>query len=142
MAVTIKTIGANVTEKDDLVKIIKDVFADLEDQLNTRAQVYISTNGVIPAGLIRNDTLIVDYKGRITFQVKNAKGFDTLTAEMLGGLTAHTTNFLGLVQGTTAPAITNFPDTNDWGFYAKTTATTSFSLCYNFNGVLKKIALT
>jgi len=141
MAITTRPIAdKQFTDSRDIVKLIRDTFADLEDQLNARAQVYASTDGRIPAGLNRNDILIISFKGKITIQIKNKKGFDILTADMLGGLTKGNTRFLAFQKSNVAPALANFPLVNDWGFYQHTGTATY--LCFNNNSVLKKVALT
>lgn len=129
-------------EQRALIVQVRQVLADLEDQLNTRAQVYTSTDGKIPAGLNRNDILVTAFKGIINILVKNKTGFDSLTAAMIGGLMANSTNFKGVVRTTAAAALTDFPEPNDWGFHYKTNAVTAWKLCFNFDGVLKSVALT
>lgn len=143
MAITLRTIGNDsIQNTSDLTRIVKEVFADLEDQLNERAQFYVSTNGVVPAGLQRNDVLLISYKGVISILVKNSKGLDTLTADMLGGLSKNGTAFLGHKTATVAPTVTtDFPQAEQWGFYTNSTTPATF-LCLNVAGVLKKIALT
>lgn len=141
MAVTVRNLGSNV-QITNLVPTIREIFGDLEDQLNERAQIYVSTDGRIPTNLARNDILIVAYKGRISISVKSAKSFLGLTAAMLGGLSANSHNFLGLIRGTAAPALTNFPNPGDFGFYFKTTATVHRYLCVNIDNVLYKVEVT
>lgn len=142
MAITVRPIGeVAIQSPRDLVKLIRDTFADLEDQLNDRAQIYTSTDGRIPAGLNRNDILVISFRGVISLLIKNKNGFDTLTADMIGGLPARDTNYLGMQTGTAAPSLADFPEPNDWGFFRKTTAVTTFHLCFNFNNNLFKVAM-
>src|SRR5687768_8446573 len=144
MAITVKTIGEQSLSANpgDIIKLIRDVFQDLEDQLNQRAQIYVSTDGRVPAGLNRNDILLISYRGNITLGIKNRNGMDTLTAAMLGGLTANSTSFKGVLRKAANPVVADFPNPNDWGFFFKTNTTTAFYLCFNLDGTLMKVALT
>lgn len=143
MAITVKPFSENaLSHASDLSRILKDVLSDLEDQLNQRAQIYTSTDGRIPAGLNRNDVLLIAYKGRMSILVKAARGFNTLTADHIGGLLANGTNFLGLKTDSVLASTAHFPRANDWGFYERTGGSPGFFLCFNHNGVIKKVALT
>lgn len=115
----------------DLIKIIRDTFADLEDQLNQRAQIFVSTNGKAPAGLKRDDVLIISYKGSVKLLVRNGRGFDTQGADDVEALAAKGTNYLGYQTGVGAPALANFPTPHDWGFYYQSAGTPKLYLCYN-----------
>lgn len=141
MAISTRPIG-NVETPEDLVKIIKEVFLDLEDQLNNRAQVYVSTNGRAPAGLNKNDVLIIAFRGQISILIKSGTTFQTLLASMLGGLMANGTNFIGLKTDSIAPSIVHFPEDNDWGFFNRTGGSPAFLLVYNIGGAIKSQALT
>lgn len=141
MAVTVRQLGKNTTP-DNLVAQITSVLQDLEDQLNQRAQIYVSTDGRVPTNLNRNDILVVAYKGNIGIQIKGAKSYLALTASMLGGLTTHGCNFLGILSGTTLPTLANFPNPGDFGFFNKTSSVVHRYLCVNINSVLYKVELT
>lgn len=142
MAVTLRPISSDPGQ--DLIRTIKDTFNDLVDQLNDRAQVYVSTTGTVPSGLNRNDVLIVDLKGQISILIKNAKGYDSLNAEMLGGFIGHGTQFVGVKSAFSAPTTAQFPNENDWGYFKQMTGlvVTNLFLCYNVAGVIRKVTLS
>jgi hypothetical protein len=143
MAISTNPIPINPeTSIGEVVKLFRDALQDLEDQLNNRAQIYVSTDGKIPTGLNTNDILVVDYRGTVSLLIKKPGGFDRLTAAMIGGLTANSTNFLGVISQTGAPALSDFPNPSDWGFYRKTNAVTAMYLCFNYANTLFKVALT
>ncbi len=50
------------------------------------------------------------------------------------------TKALGLLSGTGAPTVTEFPNTGNWGFW-KNTTTGVVSIAYNDGGIIKQIAL-
>jgi hypothetical protein len=148
MATNVKDIPTPGSSQEEIPEVmrqllinVRQTLEDLGDQLNTRAQLYSSTDGKIPTNLNRGDIFISSYKGRIRLLIKNAKGFDVMTAAMLDGLAANATNFVGLKVSAAVPALTEFPNPNDWGFHFKTTATIAFQICYNYNGVLKLATL-
>lgn len=141
MAVTVRQLGKNTTI-ENLIPQITSVLQDLEDQLNQRAQIYVSTDGRVPTNLNRNDILVVAFKGNLSIQIKGAKSYLTLTAAMLGGLTAHGCNFLGIISKAAAPVLADFPNLGDFGFFNKTNATVHRYLCININSVLYKVELT
>jgi hypothetical protein len=142
MAITVQPIAdASLTDPQEVARVIRQVFLDLEDQLNQNATVYVSSDGVIPAGLPRNALLAVLFKGRISIYIQGAKARTELTAEMIGGLSKQGTQYLGSLSAAVAPVLANFPNDNDWGFFTNTAAATHF-LCFNFSGVLRKVALT
>lgn len=143
MAISTRQIGnaESFSSPDELIKRLREILFDLEDQLNNRAQVYASTDGRVPSGLNRNDILFTVFKGRIGIRVKAAKGYAVLTADMIGGLSQKGTNFMGLTTSAAASALAQYPDTGDWGFHHNTAAST-LSLTFNLGGVLKRVTLT
>lgn len=128
------------TPAEDLTKAVREVIQDLVDQLNQRGQVYVSGDGRIPSGLIKNDVIITTYRGKISIQIKRSRGFDRLVAEHFGGLTANGTNFVGVKTDNTAPTVNHFTD-NDWGFYNQTGGSPGFFLVFNIGGAIKSVAL-
>lgn len=141
MAIIVKPIASDTpTDSNSILKLIRDVFLDLEDQLNQNASLVVKTDGIIPAGLARDTVLIISYKGTISLYVQGAKSRTQLSAEMLGGLSKQGTQYLGHITGTIAPAVVNFPNDNDWGFYTDTTVPTTY-ICYNVNNILRKVVM-
>ncbi len=140
MSVSIRPLGnTEGTDSKDIKRILQETFTDLEDQLNTRADIYGTTDGRIPAGLKPNDILFTFREGRIQLFIKSRTGFVELTADMLDGLSKFGTLYLGKIVGAAAPVVSQFPNPDDWGFYEHTG--TAFYLCYNHAGTLKKVAL-
>lgn len=124
MAITVKPLADS--SKDNLLQAVRQVFLDLEDQLNAKAQIYSNTTGLVPDGLVIGDILVASLKGKISIRVKNSRGFDSLTAEMIQGLGSHGMVFKGVQENAQPITIGNFasiffPDANDFGFYHDTT---------------------
>lgn len=137
MPVTVKPLPSRLETSDELIKALKSLLADLEDQLNERAQIYVSTDGKIPAGLNINDVILISFQGRISLLLKNRRGFISLAASHIGGLSANETNFLGVKTSGALPTITEFPNNNDWGFHNRTGATLAFYIVFNLGGVIR-----
>lgn len=142
MGVNLKPIASIGNEEADrILKILRSVLSDLEDQLNKRGQLYANTNGKIPTDLHRDDVLISSYRGKVSVYIHNGRSLDALTAAMLGGLSANGTNFKGFQSGTTAPNLTHFPEHGDWGFYRKTSGPVRTALAFNRNGNVEEVTL-
>ncbi len=141
MAINARPIG-NVESPEQLTKIVKEVFQDLEDQLNRRAQLYVSSNGRAPSGLNNDDVLIITYKNRFSILIKQRNVFKELNASQLGGLLAHETNFVGLKTDNVAASTVHFPLENDWGFFERTGGSPGFFLVFNTSGGIKQVQLT
>lgn len=142
MAISLKPLSRD-TPPDQLILRLQAILSDLEDQLNSKAQVYANTTGLTPNGLTNGDVLVTDLRGKITIKVKSNKQFDILTASMLGGLTANGTQFLGLIIGTTTPTSpTYFPNEGDWGFFIDTTGPTFYLVFHHGTNILFKRTLT
>lgn len=142
MPVTVKPLPSRLETSDELIKALKSLLADLEDQLNQRAQIYVSTDGKIPAGLSVNDVILISFQGKVSLLLKNRRGFISLAASHIGGLSANLTNFLGVTTSGAVPTTTEFPNNNDWGFHNQTGGAPAFYLTFNLGGVIKKVALT
>lgn len=138
--ISLKKLGSTI-DVDKLLVALKDLFQDLEDQLNNRANIYVSTDGKIPTTLSPNDLVVIATGGTINILVKKKNGYVTLTAAMIGGLLSRGANFVGFQSVSGAPALSNFPNPNDWGFFTNT-AGPNYYLVANFAGAIKKIALT
>lgn len=138
--VSLKKLGSSV-DPQQLLAILKDIFQDLEDQLNQQANIYVSNNGKIPSNLAANDLVVIATGGNMSILIKGKGGFTTLNAAMLGGLLSHGSNFLGFQSLAGVPSLTQFPNPNDWGFFTNTSAPATY-LVANFAGAIKKIALT
>lgn len=141
MAVTLRALPSGTDTKDpsELIRVLKAIFDDLEDQLNDRAQIY-ATSGGIPNKLNKLDTVITATPSKIGLSVFLGKSFVTLVADMIGGLTKHNTNFVGQITRTFAPSLSDFPNANDWGFYEHTGV--NFSIVFNFNNTIVKAILS
>lgn len=137
MALSLQPLGG-IDDPVELIKRLRSILTDLEDQLNTRAQVYVSSNGKIPTGLNPNDVVIVTFQNQVALLVKQKTGLLSLTASHIGGLTANSTNFVGLKQSATLPSLVEFPNDNDWGFHLDTAFALMY-LVYNRGGTLYKI---
>lgn len=138
MAVSVREIGT-LTDLGEVLAALKSVFSDLEDQLNQRANIYVSTDGKVPSTLQRNDFLVVSYRGNISLYVKGARDFTALTAAMLGGLSRNGMNFVGLVRDAINPDLSHFPNPGDFGFFFKTSVTVHRYICVNIDNVLYKV---
>lgn len=141
MAVTVRPFA--VPEKEDLsslVTTLKLVLSDLEDQLNQRAQIYVSDKGLPKTGLSKNDLVITVANGTIGIQINRGRSYLALTAAMLGGLTANGMNFVGYKQGAALPSTSDFTTDKDWGFYSRIAGSTYLVL--NLQGVILKVVLT
>lgn len=142
MPVSVRPIGQSpITDSDQLIKIIREVLKDLEDQLNERTDIFSSTDGRIPGGLTRGDLVILTFKGIFKILLKTRTGFDELIASHLGGLMAKGTNFIGITTSAAAPAVADYPKPNDWGFHSRTGGTPNFYLAFNFGGSVRSIAM-
>lgn len=138
--IALDQLGTN-TDPDKLISALKKIFSDLEDQLNSRANIFVSTDGRIPSTLQKNDLLVVALNGLLSIYIKTSKNYLKLAASMLGGLSANGSNFLGFKTSTITPAVSDFPKPGDFGFFTNSTGPT-FYLCANFAGTLKKVTLT
>lgn len=141
MSISVKPLPRDIPA-EDIVRHVREALTDLEDQLNQRGQIYVSTDGKIPAGLNRSDVLIISNKGQISLLIKNKSNFDRLTAEMILGLSAKGTTFKGVTTTGAAATVTEYPNSLDWGFHNRTGGSPSFSLVFNIGAVIKSVALT
>lgn len=140
MAINLKALGDGIPY-EELIPLLKSIFADVEDQLNSRANIYVSTDGKVPTNLTRNDLLVVATQGVMQIFIKSSKDFLKLTAKMLGGLTANGANFKGFIVDTGSISLTHLPNVGDFAFYTNSAGPTYF-LAANFAGTIKKVALT
>lgn len=144
MAIQTRAISdGEIADSNALGKILRQIFSDLEDQLNNRAQIY-ATNGTIPAGVEQGSIVVdTDKNGTISIKTATSRGFVTLTVGMLHGLLDRDTNFRGILRSLTTPLtdLTFAHSPGDWGFYHVTSGTRIW-LWINSAGTFKSIELT
>jgi hypothetical protein len=100
MAIVVRQPGSTekFTDPNTILRVLREILLDLEDQLNSRATIYSQTDNTVPAGLKPGDIIFNIYKGRVTVQARSSSGM----VPFYGGM-----NFLSevIVTGTT-PSIT------------------------------------
>lgn len=139
--IALSPVSDKFENSEEVLRALKGILQDLEDQLNDRTQLYVETGGRIPSGLSSNDVLFSLAAGAISVFIKNTSGFTQLFASHLGGLMANSTNFLGFTETAANPTTTEYPTHLNWGFHRNSAGPTIF-LVLNYSGTIFKVQLT
>lgn len=140
MAVTIRTTLSHVEDVPQLISILGTILRELEDQLNSVNTVTARTDLEIPTGTGSGEGVMAITSAGATFSIVGSDG-NIIQVTLPSETSTMVTNFLGFKTGVVTPVLADFPNANNWGFFTNT-ATSVYHLVANFNGVIKKVALT
>lgn len=129
---------------EELIKSLRVIFNDLEQQLSSNPLLSTSLNGKETKKFRPGDifaSLLSDVFKIGIIQQNGKKRFFKESDLNLQVLQNRGTNFLGMITGAPLPTIAEFPNDNDWGFYHKTNATAKWYICVNFEGTFKYVEL-